>query len=101
MHRRHLDATSPINQCPSIESPIAVEPEKRSERDRYVVYGRQTHSELGDKGVRKPQEKSEIRCNVAYFRTPLPLGIVPNEQISRDLNQRMSELSIFQIRRIF
>ena len=30
-------------------------------------------------------------CNVVYFRTPVHVGITPNEQISRDLHQRLSE----------
>ena len=35
-------------------------------------------------------------CNVVYCRTRLHVGIIPNEQIGRDLQQRLSELFLLQ-----
>ena len=48
MHRRDLDATGPIILSPGIGRPIAVKGKR--ERNTYVVYGRQSFSELGDEG---------------------------------------------------
>ena len=73
------------------------------ERDKSVVCGRQACSELGNEGGRTPREKRRKldtfpsqRCDLVYFRTRLHVGITPNEQISRDLHHRLSELCLLE-----
>ena len=38
------------------------------------------------------EASKHTQCNVMYVRTRLHVGIIPNEQISRDPHQRLSEL---------
>ena len=51
---------------------------------------------------RKPSEIStrdtfpSQHCKLVYFRTRLHVDITPNEQISRDLHQRLPELFFFK-----